>query len=161
MKNGSFTGKSGGLEDYSDVRVLAAEDRWFERGVKEAIYVNLERPSLNRGDNLWPSSHPLNSAVLSSLPKQLNTHFLPPGPVFAALSQETTWAEEKRTNDPHEYWLSQRFSGGPKDSDIQSSPVGINDSENIHLDTGDYSLQLPASCHDHTESLGSRWFQER
>ncbi|XP_060756573.1 uncharacterized protein LOC132867607, partial [Neoarius graeffei] len=35
-----------------DVRILAREDRWYERGVKEAIFVNLERPSLNRGGGL-------------------------------------------------------------------------------------------------------------
>ncbi|XP_060756578.1 uncharacterized protein LOC132867614 [Neoarius graeffei] len=32
-----------------NVRILAREDRWYEQGVKEAIFVNLERPSLNRG----------------------------------------------------------------------------------------------------------------
>lgn len=36
----------------SNVHILDREDRWFERGVKEAIYVKLEKPSLNRGGGL-------------------------------------------------------------------------------------------------------------
>jgi hypothetical protein len=32
-----------------DVLVLDKEHKWFERGVKEAIYVRREEPSLNRG----------------------------------------------------------------------------------------------------------------
>ena len=35
-----------------DVHVPDREDRWSERGVKEAIYVKLEKPSLNRGGGL-------------------------------------------------------------------------------------------------------------
>ena len=35
-----------------NVHVLDREDRWFERGVKEAIYVKLEQPSTNRGGGL-------------------------------------------------------------------------------------------------------------
>ncbi|XP_047457867.1 uncharacterized protein LOC125018165, partial [Mugil cephalus] len=40
--------KGHSFED-NNVKVLAREDRWFERGVKEAIYVKMEKPSLNRG----------------------------------------------------------------------------------------------------------------
>ena len=36
----------------NNVNLLAREDRWFERGVKESIYVKLERPSVNRGGGL-------------------------------------------------------------------------------------------------------------
>uniref|UniRef100_A0A669BYF5 Phospholipid-transporting ATPase n=1 Tax=Oreochromis niloticus TaxID=8128 RepID=A0A669BYF5_ORENI len=37
-----------------DVHILDREERWFERGVKEAIYVKRKRPSLNRGgDVTW------------------------------------------------------------------------------------------------------------
>ena len=36
----------------SNVHVLDREDRWFERGVKEAIYVHLEKPSISRGGGL-------------------------------------------------------------------------------------------------------------
>ncbi len=38
--------KTHSFED-SNVHILDREDRWFERGVKEAIYVKIERPSLN------------------------------------------------------------------------------------------------------------------
>ena len=34
------------------IHILDTEDRWFERGVKEAIYVEMEKPSLNRGGAL-------------------------------------------------------------------------------------------------------------
>ena len=29
-------------------KILAVEPRWFERGVKEAIYIRANKPSLNR-----------------------------------------------------------------------------------------------------------------
>ncbi|KAJ0061886.1 hypothetical protein NL108_013749 [Boleophthalmus pectinirostris] len=36
----------------SEVQILAREKNWFERGVKEAIFVKKENPSLNRnGDS--------------------------------------------------------------------------------------------------------------
>ena len=35
-----------------DIVVLDKETKWFERGVKEAIYVRREKPSLNRGGGL-------------------------------------------------------------------------------------------------------------
>ena len=35
-----------------DITILDKEQRWFERGVKEAIYVRREQPSLNRGGGL-------------------------------------------------------------------------------------------------------------
>ena len=38
--------------EVENVYVLEREDRWFERGVKEAINVKLEQPSLNRGGGL-------------------------------------------------------------------------------------------------------------
>lgn len=40
-------------------------------GIKEHIYVKLERTSLNRGGGL---RSPTYNAVLSSLPRQLNNH---------------------------------------------------------------------------------------
>ena len=43
--------KGHSFED-SNVHVVAREDRWFERGVKEAIYVHIEKTSLNRGGEL-------------------------------------------------------------------------------------------------------------
>jgi len=43
--------KAHSFED-SKVHILDREDRRFERGVKEAIYVKVEKPSLNRGGGL-------------------------------------------------------------------------------------------------------------
>ena len=60
--------------EYNNMNILAWEERWFERGVKEAIYIKLERPSLNRGGGLQHHLSPFYNAVLSSLPKQLNNH---------------------------------------------------------------------------------------
>ena len=54
----------------SNVHVLAREERWFERGVKEAIYTKLEKPSLNRGGGLRHNLSATYNAVLSSLPRR-------------------------------------------------------------------------------------------
>ncbi|XP_060756880.1 uncharacterized protein LOC132867932 [Neoarius graeffei] len=54
-----------------NVRILAREDRWYERGVKEAIFVNLERPSLNRGGGLRHHLSNIYKAVLDTLPRRL------------------------------------------------------------------------------------------
>ena len=56
----------------SDVHIMDREDRWFERGVKEAIYVKVEKPSLNRGGGLRHHLSPIYNAVLSSLPRRFN-----------------------------------------------------------------------------------------
>ena len=34
--------------DIKNVKVLSRDQRWFERGIKEAIYIKFLRPSLNR-----------------------------------------------------------------------------------------------------------------
>lgn len=54
----------------SDVKILDREDRWFERRVKEAIFVKLEQPSLRQGLSAT------YNAVLSSLAQQFrpNSH---------------------------------------------------------------------------------------
>ena len=58
--------------DDNNVQILDREDRWFERGVKEAIYVKVEKPSLNRGGGLRHQLSPIYNAVLSSVPRRLN-----------------------------------------------------------------------------------------
>ena len=58
--------------DDNNVQILDREDRWFERGVKEAIYVKVEKPSLNRGGGLRYQLSPIYNAALSSLPRRLN-----------------------------------------------------------------------------------------
>ena len=60
--------------DDSNVRILDREDRWFERGVKEAIYVHLEKPSLNRGGGLRHHLSATYNAVLGALPRRINPH---------------------------------------------------------------------------------------
>ncbi len=51
----------------SNVHILDREDRWLERGVKEVIYVKMEKPSLNRGGSLW---HHLWFTMLPFTPTQ-------------------------------------------------------------------------------------------
>ncbi|XP_050924570.1 uncharacterized protein LOC127140827 [Lates calcarifer] len=63
--------KTHSFED-NKVHILDREDRWFERGVKEAIYVKVEKPSLNRGGGLRHHLSPIYNAALSSLPRRLN-----------------------------------------------------------------------------------------
>ena len=58
----------------NNVNILAKENRWFERGVKESIYVKLEQRSLNRGVGLQHYLSPTYNTVLSSLPRQLNNY---------------------------------------------------------------------------------------
>ena len=64
--------KTHSFED-NNVNTFAGEDRWFERGVKESIYVKLERLSLNRGrgQRLTYYLPPTYNAALSSLLRQL------------------------------------------------------------------------------------------
>ncbi|XP_051781539.1 uncharacterized protein LOC127527292 [Erpetoichthys calabaricus] len=52
-----------------EVHILDREERWFERGIKEAIYVKKERPSLNRGGGLRVHLSPSYNAVQGFLPE--------------------------------------------------------------------------------------------
>ena len=61
------------FEDHN-VHILDREDRWFERGVKEAIFVKRETPSLNRGGGLRFQLTSTYNAVLKSLPTCLHKH---------------------------------------------------------------------------------------
>ena len=49
--------------------ILDREERWFERGVKEAIYVKRERPSLNRGGGLRVHLSPSYNVVIAAIPQ--------------------------------------------------------------------------------------------
>lgn len=51
------------------VHILDREDWWFERRVKESIYVKLERPSLNRGGGLCHHLPPMYNDIVASLPE--------------------------------------------------------------------------------------------
>ena len=47
------------------VKILAVEPRWFERGVREAIHISIERPSLNKdGGHYNPLSHDIANLLL-------------------------------------------------------------------------------------------------
>ena len=55
-----------------DVQILDREERWFERGVKEAIYERSESPSLNRQGGLrFNLSHAWDRAI-QSIPRVLD-----------------------------------------------------------------------------------------
>ena len=41
-------GSPGHQVDFKDAKVLDREPRWFERGVREAIYIRAQQPTLNR-----------------------------------------------------------------------------------------------------------------
>ena len=60
--------KGHSFED-SNVHILDREGRWFERGVKEAIYVKLEKTHLNRGGGLMYHLPSTYRAALSILPR--------------------------------------------------------------------------------------------
>ena len=68
--------KDHSFED-SNVRILDREDRWFERGVKEAIYVKVEKPSLNRGGGLRHHLSPIYNAALSTIPRKFKNKSCP------------------------------------------------------------------------------------
>ena len=59
--------------DGQDIFILVLEDRWLERGVREAIYVHIENPSLNRGGGLRYNLSPIYHAALSSVPRKIRT----------------------------------------------------------------------------------------
>jgi len=59
--------------DNKDVSVLDKEHRWYERGVKEAIYVKKEQPSLNKGGGLRHNLAGAYSSVISKIPKKFNS----------------------------------------------------------------------------------------
>ena len=106
--------KGHSFED-SEVQILAREDRWFERGVKEAIHVKLEKPSLNRGGGLRFNLSPVYDSVLGSLSRKLNTHspLVPPStndPQGNRLSH--SHLDSHRTNDHHNTGLTTSMNTG-------------------------------------------------
>ena len=85
--DGLIKEKGHSLEDFN-VHVLDREDRWFERGVKKAIYVRLEKPSLNKGGGLRHHLSETYNAVLGALPRRFDPH-THLGPCDSKLLHET------------------------------------------------------------------------
>ena len=57
---------SGHQIDTEDVTILDREERWFERGVREAIWERVEKPSLNkRGGLRFQLSHAWDSSIIN------------------------------------------------------------------------------------------------
>ena len=56
-----------------DVVILDKEARWFERGVKEAIYVKREEPSLNRGGGLRHNLAGAYNTAIKKIPRRFNS----------------------------------------------------------------------------------------
>ena len=55
-----------------DVNVLDKEHMWFERRVKEAIYVRREEPSLNRGGGLHHNLPRTYDSAIKKIPRSLS-----------------------------------------------------------------------------------------
>ena len=53
--------------------ILEQENRWFERGVRKAIHVHLENPSLSSGGGLRYNLSPTYHAALSSILRKIRT----------------------------------------------------------------------------------------
>ena len=64
---------SGHKSDNQEVAILDKEHRWFERGVKDVIYVKSEQPSLNRGGGLRHNLAGAYSSVIRKLPKKFSS----------------------------------------------------------------------------------------
>ena len=58
--------------DDKEVLILDKEDKWFERGVKEAIYERIERPSLNKRGGLRFSLSRSWDQILRGQPHRLS-----------------------------------------------------------------------------------------
>lgn len=57
-----------------NVSIFDREDKWFERGVKEAIYDHCEQPSFISGHGLQHQLSPTYNGVLKFLLRCLNPH---------------------------------------------------------------------------------------
>ncbi|KAH3714707.1 hypothetical protein DPMN_057404 [Dreissena polymorpha] len=51
-----------------NARILDREPSWFERGVKEAIYIRALRPALNKDGDRYQLSHTCDHTLTSLTP---------------------------------------------------------------------------------------------
>ena len=56
-----------------DIVILDKENKWFERGVKEAIYVLRENPSLNKGRRVRHKPIKAYDIAIKKIPKRLSS----------------------------------------------------------------------------------------
>ena len=55
--------------DLDEVKILDREPCWFERGVKEAIYIKVNKPTLNKDGGCYKLPGIYESILKSSVPK--------------------------------------------------------------------------------------------
>jgi len=55
--------------DLDQVRILDTENKWFERGVKEAIYIKANQPSLNKDGGRFKLSGVYETVIRSKVKK--------------------------------------------------------------------------------------------
>ena len=55
--------------DLEEVKILDREPRWFERGVKEAIYIRVNQPTLNRDGGRYKLPNAYDPVLTSLVPK--------------------------------------------------------------------------------------------
>ena len=60
--------RSGHLTDMKDIVIIDRDERWFERGVREAIWERVEKPSLNKHGGLrFQLSHAWDQSLINIL----------------------------------------------------------------------------------------------
>ena len=64
---------SGHKTDLEEVKIIDRETRWFERGVKEAIWVRAENPSLNRSGGVRIKLSHAWDRTIRTLPRKLTS----------------------------------------------------------------------------------------
>ena len=62
---------SGHTVDIKDVTIMDREENWFERGVREAIWERVEKPTLNRNGGLRFQLSTAWDRALKTLPRRL------------------------------------------------------------------------------------------
>lgn len=96
----SLKGERSLFED-ENVHILDQEDRWFERGMQEVIYVHCEQPLVNRSGGLQHQLSATYNAVLISPPWRFN----PPSHLASGDLNRVGWGLSVLTLNRHWwYW---------------------------------------------------------